>query len=102
MGQCPPSRDTSPLQEPRTAGDLLALVNRMSCACADRAGHANAPLARDVFWRVEIKRQKLEEATREMGIGAGDGAYLLAGLRGDVAVDLVATLLAVPTAARTE
>lgn len=82
--------------------DLRSLVDRMTCACADRAALRDAPLARAMFHLVESDRRSLEAAARALGIAAGDGAYLLAGLRRDLAGDLVEVLRAgrVPGGAR--
>lgn len=77
-----------------TEGEFGALVNRLSCACTALDRHADAPLARAMFRRVETEGQRVEEATRALGIGCGDGTYLLAGLRRDVAAEIATALLA--------
>ena len=80
-----------------TTTDLFGLVTRISCACAKGLTAADAPLARDLFHRVEAEGQCLAEASWAVGIAPGDGAYLLAGLRRDVAAELVAMLLSAAT-----
>lgn len=80
----------------RDAGAPPRFVTRLSCACADRAAGAAAPLAHALFRRVEARGQSPEDAARALGIGPLDGAYLLAGLRRDAAVKLVELLGAVP------
>lgn len=85
--------------EPVSAGirfsdhDLPGLVNRISCACAACLADRDAPLAQDLFRLVEAEGQSPEAAARALGLGSDDGAYLLAGLREDVAVQLVTTLI---------
>jgi len=66
----------------------------MSCACAAGPTTLGAPLARALFGRVESDGQSVAEAARALGLGRKDAAHLLAGLRRDVAVEVVATLLA--------
>ncbi|MBI1220836.1 MAG: hypothetical protein GC186_20120 [Rhodobacteraceae bacterium] len=73
--------------------EIDVVVNRINCACAARARYADAPLARAMFRRVETDGQSVEDAARALGIGYGDGAYLLAGLRRDVAAELATVLL---------
>ena len=81
-----------------TTTDLLGLVTWMGCACAEGLTAADAPLARELFNRVEAEGQCLAEAARKVGIAPGDGAYLLAGLRRDVAAEMVAVLLSATAA----
>ena len=72
--------------------DLRILVSRMTCVCAETAAHAQAPMARAMFHRVEVMKQPPKLAARALGLESGDAAYLLAGLREDVAKDLVLLL----------
>lgn len=72
--------------------DLRVLVSRMTCACAETAEHADAPMARALFRRVEEMKQHPELAARALGIKPGDAAYLLAGLREDVVREFVLLL----------
>ncbi|MEQ9038864.1 MAG: hypothetical protein RIE24_10960 [Silicimonas sp.] len=51
-------------------------------------------MARALFQRVEGMKQPPELAARALSIGFGDAAYLLAGLRKDLAQDLVHVMLA--------
>ena len=74
--------------------DLRILFSRMTCACAETCGHANAPMARALFKRVEMMNQPPPLAARALGIEPGDASYLLTGLREDVAEDLVLVMLA--------
>lgn len=74
--------------------DMRVRVSRMTCACTETAAYAEAPMARALFHRVEEMKQPPELAARALGIEAGDAAYLLAGLREDVAKDLVLLLRA--------
>lgn len=69
--------------------DPRVLFSRMICACAETAEHADAPIARALFHRVEVMKQPPTLAARALGIESGDAAYLLAGLREDVVKDLV-------------
>lgn len=64
----------------------------MTCACAETLAHAEAPMARELFHRVEVMKQPLKLAARALGLESGDAAYLLAGLREDLAIDLVLLL----------
>ena len=74
--------------------DLRVLFSRMTCACAETSVHADAPMARGVFHRVEVMKQPPELAARALGIEPGDAAYLLSSLREDMAKDLVLLLRA--------
>ncbi|MBR9763565.1 MAG: hypothetical protein GYB53_08595 [Rhodobacteraceae bacterium] len=78
--------------QPSWDADLRALFSRMTCACAETATHAEAPMARALFLRVEEMKQHPELAARALGIRPGDAGYLLAGLREDVAKELVLLL----------
>ncbi|SEW15255.1 hypothetical protein SAMN05444851_1731 [Aliiroseovarius sediminilitoris] len=69
-----------------------AFMSRMTCACAETLTRANAPLAQAVFHHVEVLKQPPTDAARALGIEPGDAAYLLTGLREDVAKDLVLLL----------
>lgn len=71
---------------------LSAFLSRMTCACAESSAHADAPMARALLRRVEEMKEHPDLAARELGIGAGDAAYLLAGLRQDIATDIVIAL----------
>ena len=71
---------------------FYALLSQMTCACAESAAHADAPMARALLHRVEEMKQPPNLAARELGIGSGDAAYLLAGLRQDIATDIVVAL----------
>lgn len=77
-----------------TARNLPGLQTRMNCACVQGSATVGAELSRALFHRVECEGQPPAEAARALGLGQRDGAYLLAGLRRDVAMELVATLLA--------
>ncbi len=77
---------------PSLDDELRVLVSRVTCACAATATHADAPIARALFRRVEEMNQGPELAAHALGVEPGDAAYLLAGLREDVAEDLVLLL----------
>lgn len=77
-----------------TDAELLALVSQMACSCAEFKDFDDAPLARAIFQSVEERGQSLEAAAGSLGIDVGDGAYLLAGLRDDIAVEFALILLA--------
>ena len=77
-----------------TARGLSRLLTRMNCACAESPATNGATLSRELFHRVECEGQTPAEAARALGLGKRDGAYLLAGLRRDLAGALVAALLA--------
>lgn len=72
--------------------DLRELVSQMTCACVQGDSHADAPMARALFHRVDVLGQSPEQAARSLGIAAGDALYLLAGIREDVARDFVVFL----------
>lgn len=74
--------------------DLRILFSRITCACAETRGYADAPMARALFNRVEMMNQPPPLAARALGIEPGDASYLLTGLREDVAEDLVLVMLA--------
>ena len=71
---------------------LRELVSQMTCACVQGGAHADAPVARALFHRVDVLKQSPERAARSLGIAAGDALYLLAGIREDVAQDFVVFL----------
>ena len=73
--------------------ELFSLVHRMGCACASHSHHADAPISQELFRRIEGDGQRLVEAARILGLGPKDCAYLLAGLRRDMATELVVLLL---------
>lgn len=77
-----------------TARSLSRLLTCMNCACAQGSATVGADLSRALFHRVECEGQTPAEAARALGLGQRDGAYLLAGLRRDLAGVLVAALLA--------
>lgn len=76
------------------ASSLSEIISRMNCACAEGVAARDCPLSRELFRRIECEGQSPSEAVRALGLGPRDGAYLLAGLRREVAVKLVAALLA--------
>ena len=76
-----------------TSEEMLGLVKGLSRVCAANLRHADAPISQELFRRVEIDGQSLIEATRLLDLGPKDGAYLLAGLRRDIAIELVVLLL---------
>lgn len=73
--------------------ELFRLVHRIGCACASHSHHADAPVSQKLFRRIESDDQSLVEAARILGLGPKDCAYLLAGLRRDMATELVVLLL---------
>jgi hypothetical protein len=73
--------------------ELVRLVHRIGCACASHSHHADAPVSQELFRRIESDGQSLVEAARLLGLGPKDCAYLLAGLRRDMAAELVVLLL---------
>ena len=78
--------------QPRDA-DFRALISGMTCACAQTGAHRDAPLAQALFHQVEVMTQPLGLAAGALGIAEGDAAYLLAGLRDDLARDFVQAML---------
>jgi len=88
-------------RQPSSDVDLRISSSRMTCACAETSTHADAPLARALFDRVEVMKQPPELAARALSIESGDAAYLLAGLRKDLAQDLVRVMLAGPSSKET-
>lgn len=73
--------------------ELSQLVRRMNCACAKGLATRGAPMACELFRRVEREGQSHSEAAGALGLGPRDATYLLAGLRRDVAIELVTALL---------
>lgn len=73
-------------------GGVPAFLSQMTCACAENAAHIDAPIAWALFQRVDVLNQPCRLAARELGLGLGDATYLLAGLRADVAQELVLAL----------
>ncbi|HEY9038364.1 MAG TPA: hypothetical protein VIN05_05430 [Roseovarius sp.] len=89
-----PTSDPETQERFAAATELFSLVHRMSCACAAHPRHVDAPLSRDLFRRIEDQGQSLTEAAKVLGLGPKDCVYLLAGFRRDLAVELVALLVA--------
>ena len=81
-------------RQPSSDGDLRVFFSRMTCACAETIGHADAPMAWALFSRVEVMKQSPTRAARALGIEPGDASYLLTGLREDVAKEFVLAMLA--------
>ncbi len=83
--------------------DLQDLLSQMTCACAQTSAHADAPLAQALFHRVDVKKYPMGQAARALGIAPGDAAYLLAGLRKEIAKDFATVMLTGhPCAQRTD
>ncbi|MBU3031622.1 MULTISPECIES: hypothetical protein [Rhodobacterales] len=80
--------------EPSRNAAVPELMSRMICNCAEASAHPDAPMALALFQRVEILKQPPELAARALGLKPGDAAYLLTGLREEVAKDLALALLA--------
>ncbi len=80
--------------QPSQDVEFRALISGMTCACAQTGAHADAPLAQALFHQVEEMSQPLTLAAHTLGVAAGDAAYLLAGLREDLAKDFVRAMLA--------
>lgn len=74
--------------------DVPVFLSGMICACIESPAHSDAPMALALFQRVEISKHPPELAARALGLKPGDAAYLLTGLRKEVAKDLALTLLA--------
>jgi len=89
MQRITPSSARQATDQPGWDADLRVIMSRMTCTCAEAATHAEAPMARALFHRVEVMKQPPKLAALALGIEPGDAAYLLAGLRADVARDLV-------------
>ena len=80
--------------EPSRNAAVPGFLSRMICNCAEASAHPDAPMALALLQRVEVLKQPPELAARALGLEPGDAAYLLAGLREDVAKDLALALLA--------
>jgi len=80
--------------------DIHALLREMTCACARTGPHLDAPIARALFFRVDVLNEPPKIAARALGVHAGDAAYLLTGLRKDLATQL-ATVIGDPSVAQT-
>ena len=72
--------------------DLRVFFSRMTCAFVDTSAYAKAPIARALFYRVEVRKQSQTTAASALGIASRDASYLLAGLRTDLAEDLALLL----------
>ena len=79
--------------EPSRNAAVPELMSRMICNCAEASAHPDAPMALALFQRMEILKQPPELAARALGLKPGDAAYLLTGLREDVAKNLALALL---------
>lgn len=84
--------DGRPADLPLREDDLRGFVSAMTCACAQAGTYSDAPLARELFHRVDELQQSPELAAQTLGLLPGDAAYLLAGLREDLARDFVLSL----------
>ena len=80
--------------EPSRNAAVPEFMSRMICNCAEASAHPDAPMALALFQRMEILKQPPELAARALGLKPGDAAYLLTGLREDVAKNLALALLA--------
>lgn len=80
--------------EPSRNAAVPGFLSRMICNCADASAHPDAPMALALFQRVEFLNQPPELAARALGLKPGDAAYLLAGLREEIAKHFVLALLA--------
>lgn len=89
-----PTNFRSGATEPSRNAAVPAFMSRMICNCAEASAHPDAPMALALFQRVEILKQPPELAARALGLKPGDAAYLLAGLREEIATDFVLALLA--------
>ena len=78
--------------QPSSNDDLRVFFSRMACACVDTSAYADAPIARALFYRVEMRKQSQTTAASALGISSRDASYLLAGLRADLAEELVLLL----------
>ena len=87
---CPPDATESSSRD----ADVPVFLSGMICACAEAPVHSDAPMALALFHRVDVLKQPPELAARALGLSHGDAAYLLTGLRADVAKDLTLALLA--------
>ena len=79
--------------EPSRNAAVPEFMSRMICNCAEASAHPDAPMALALFQRMEILKQPPELAARALGLKPGDSAYLLTGLREDVAKNLALALL---------
>ena len=79
--------------EPSRNAAVPEFMSRMICNCAEASAHPDAPMALALFQRMEILKQPPELAARALGLKPGDAAYLLTGLREDVAKNLALALL---------
>ena len=80
--------------EPSRNAAVPEFMSRMICNFAEASAHPDAPMALALFQRMEILKQPPELAARALGLKPGDAAYLLTGLREDVAKNLALALLA--------
>lgn len=74
--------------------DIPVFLSGMICACTESPANPDAPMALALFQRVDVLKQPPELAARTLGLKPGDAAYLLTGLRQEVAKDLALVLLA--------
>ena len=80
--------------EPSRNAAVPEFMSRMICNCAEASAHPDAPMALALFPRMDILKHPPELAARALGLKPGDAAYLLTGLREDVAKNLALALLA--------
>ena len=79
-------------ERPMLDADFQIFLSQMTHACAEISAHPDSPIALALFHRVEVSGQPPKQAARELDIEFGDAAYLLAGIRDDVATLLVVQL----------
>lgn len=72
-----------------TSEEMLGLVQGLSRTCAASSRHVDAPISQELFLRVGGEVRTLVEAAMLLGLWSIDGAYLSAGLRRDIATELV-------------
>lgn len=93
-GACSSHSGTVKLRAP--AEEIRSFFRQISCECATFPRYDAAPVARELFGRIEGQGQSPIEAAKALGLGPRDCAYLLAGFRPDLAQEIVALLLTGP------
>ena len=75
-------------------GEMRSFFRRITCECATCPRYDDAPMARELFCRIEGQGQSPREAAKALGLGSRDCTYLLSGFRRELALGIVTLLLA--------
>lgn len=86
--------DTPHPQAPALDDDLARLLARLGSACIDSPGCCDQPVARALFWRVELGGEPLERAAAALGLDPLAAQRLLRDAQGRALLTLLCALAA--------